>query len=644
MSYDYRKTAYGRLTDAWNMFMDTGKLQEGIQRPESYTSWIRCEHQRIYGPQVDLSEQEFAQKQELNRSLICNSKPIMHQVNRVLSRKIGTNYAIILMDAEGLIMDILYRNSEDIPLGNRYHEMLACFNALNISSHEKKIIEVYGYEHLYPLASEWNTIGDSIFNDDKSVAGALAIVSGINQVSPLVPIVKIGTQLIQSGLLFEQTAINKMGLLLEDIPAAVIAINKMGAILNVNREFSNLFNVPQEVLIGQNISEYLIGNIDYDKLLSSVDETFTLDYVSIRGRRKSSYTIVKKSIIGNFYHHSLITLSFKKNRAKNIGSKLPMPNDNLYRFDDLIGTSPSMKLVKTIAQKAARSLSNVLIEGESGTGKELLAQSIHMASRPEEPFIAINCGALTKELLQSELFGYEEGAFTGASKGGKPGQFELADGGSIFLDEIGEMPIEMQVSLLRCLQDKTVTRVGGTQARKVDVRIIAATNRNLYEQVKKGTFREDLYYRLNVIEIRMPSLQERIEDIPSLCSYILDELCLRMNMPEHVQITTDAMECLGNYNWPGNVRELKNVLERAIIYCDAAQINCECLPLPIRETSPQTTDNDGSLKDFERLAIIEAVSKFEGNISKSAASLGIARSTLYQKMDRLGISPHALRR
>jgi len=644
VSYDHCKTAYNKLTDAWNMFMDTGKLQKGILRPDSYTSWIRCEHQRISGPLVDLSEQELAEKQEYNRSLIYNSRPIMQRVDRVLSKKIGSNYAIILIDAEGLIMDILYRGSDDIPLGNRYHEMLACSNAINISSHEKKIIEVYGYEHLYPRASEWNTIGDPIFNEDKSVAGALGIVSGISQASSLVPIVKIGAQLIQSGLLFEQTAINKIGLLLEDIPSAVIAINNLGVILNVNREFLNLFNVPQEVLIGQNISEYLIGNIDYDKLLSSSEEMITFDYVTIRGRRKGSYTIVKKSIIDNFYHHSLITLSFTKNRAKNIGSKLPTLNDNLYRFDDLIGETAPIKLVKTIAQKAARTLSNVLIEGESGTGKELLAQSIHMSSRPQGPFIAMNCGAFTKELLQSELFGYEEGAFTGAIKGGKPGQFELADGGSIFLDEIGEMPLEMQVSLLRCLQDKTVTRVGGTQPRKVDVRIIAATNRNLYEQVKKGNFREDLYYRLNVIEINMPALRERLGDIPLLCSHILKELGQRFSLADAIEVSPAALDCLRHYDWPGNVRELKNILERALIYSDGSIITCECLPLLIRESSPQAVDNNGSLKDFERLAIIDAIDKYNGNISKSAAELGIARSTLYQKMVRLGISPNSHRK
>lgn len=645
MGYDHCKTAYNKLADAWNMFMDTGKLQKGILRPDSYTSWIRCDHQHIFGPQVDLSEQDLAQKQEHNRSLIYNSKPVMQRVDQILRHKIGTNYAIILTDADGLIMEVLYRGSSDeIPVGNRYHEMLACSNAINISSHERKIIEVYGYEHLYPKATAWNTVGDLIVNEDKSVAGSLGIVSGINQVSSLVPIVKIGTQLIQSGLLFEQTAVNKIGMLLEEIPSAVITVNNLGVILNVNREFLNLFNVPQEVLIGQNVRDYLIGNIDYEKLLSSNEELYTFDYVTIRGRRTGSYTIVKKSIIHDFFYHSLITLSFTRNRAKNIGTKLPDFNENLYHFDDLIGETPAIKSVKSVAQKAAYTLFNVLIEGESGTGKELLAQSIHTASRPDRPFIAINCGALTKELLQSELFGYEEGAFTGAQKGGKPGQFELADGGSLFLDEIGEMPLEMQVSLLRCLQEKTVTRVGGTRARKVDVRIIAATNRSLYEQVKKGNFREDLYYRLNVIEINMPALREHLADIPLLCKYILYDLGQKSKTQADIEISPLAMECLCNYDWPGNVRELKNILERALVYSDGRLITRECLPLLIRESSPQAAEPNGSLKESERMAIIEAISKYRGNISKSAAELGIARSTLYQKMQRLGISPNHIRR
>lgn len=645
MGYDHCKTAYNKLADAWNMFMDTGKLQKGILRPDSYTSWIRCDHQRIFGPQVDLSEQELVQKQEHNRSLIYNSKPVMQRVDHILRRKIGANYAIILTDADGLIMEVLYRgSSEEIPVGNRYHEMLACSNAINISSHERKIIEVYGYDHLYPKATAWNTVGDLIINEDKTVAGSLGIVSGINQVSSLVPIVKIGAQLIQSGLLFEQTAVNKIGMLLEEIPLAVIAVNNSGVILNVNREFLNLFNVPQEVLIGQNVRDYLIGNVDYEKLLSSNEEAYTFDYVTIRGRRTGSYTIVKKSIIHDFFYHSLITLSFTRNRAKNIGTRLPDFNEHMYRFEDLMGESPAIKSVKTIAKKAANTLFNVLIEGESGTGKELLAQSIHTASRPDGPFIAINCGAFTKELLQSELFGYEEGAFTGALKGGKPGQFELADGGSLFLDEIGEMPMEMQISLLRCLQDKTVTRVGGTRARKVDVRIIAATNRSLYEQVKKGNFREDLYYRLNVIEINMPALRDRLADIPLLCSHILADLAQESEPPERIEISPLALECLCNYDWPGNVRELKNILERALVYSDGGLITRDCLPLLIRGSSLPAADNQGSLKESERQAIIEMLSRYNGNISKSADELGIARSTLYQKMKRLGISPQYIRR
>lgn len=644
MSYDYCKTAYNKLTDAWNMFMDTGQVQKGILRPDSYTSWIRCDHKKIYGPLVALSEEAFARKQEDNRSLINNYKPVMQRVDSILKQKIDSSYALILMDAEGLIVDVVYHGSNDIPLGTRYHEMLACSNAIDISSQERKMVEVYGYEHLYPQASEWNTIGDRILNYDKSVAGAFGIVSGISNVSALVPIVKIGSQLVQSGLVFEQIAVNKIGLLLEEIPEAVIAINHLGEILSANQEFLQLLNISQERLIGKNIRDYLLGDIDYYKLFTCIDEVNIFNNISIRGHQKNNYTIVKKSFIDKFYHHSLITLSFKKNLPKKIGSLSSQPNDNLHRFEDLIGDTVPIKLVKTIAQKTARSFFNVLIEGESGTGKELLAQSIHMSSRPQGPFVAINCGALTRELLQSELFGYEEGAFTGAIKGGKPGKFELADGGSIFLDEIGEMPIEMQVSLLRCLQDKTVTRVGGSQPKKIDIRIIAATNRNLYEQVRNGNFREDLYYRLNVIEIKMPPLRERIADIPLLCNHILNELSHKLDLIENVQISPAAMDCLCHYHWPGNVRELQNVLERAVIYSDGNLIDFECLPLPIRDSSPQTADTNGSLKDFERLAIIEAVSKHHGNISKSAAELGIARSTLYQKMDRLGISPHTLRK
>ena len=638
MNYDHCTTPYKDLADAWNMFTDTGTLNKGVPRIDSYTSWIRCRHENICGPIVPLLEDELVRKQTINERLIANSKQVINSIDGILTKSLKSKYAVFLMDAEGLIMDIVYRGSEAIPVGDRCNELSACYNAIDISSHEKKVLEVYGYEHLYPHAGDWHTIGDPIFNYDKSIAGGLGIVSEINNVSSIVPILKIGSQLIRSNLVFEQIANDKITMLLEGIPEAVIAINDHGIIMNANQETASFLGLTRELLKGRKISDYLVGDVDYNTLYSFSKGFNVFNDVSVRAKGRFHQVVMKKSIIGNYNGHPLMLLTFANKQFKSISPTVNINNDQYYRFNDLIGDTSPIRVVKNIAEKAAHSSANVLIEGESGTGKELVAQAIHSASRPQGPFVAINCGAFTKDLLQSELFGYEEGAFTGAKKGGKPGKFEIADGGTLFLDEIGEMPVDMQVSLLRCLQDRTVTRVGGTEPKKVDLHIIAATNQNLYKQVKEGNFREDLYYRLNVIEITMPPLRERMADLPLLSSYLIKQLMEENHNTGNMQITAEAMECLSQYSWPGNVRELRNVMERAIIYADGEEINVDCLPEHIREGKPRSEGND-ILKDYEKMAIIEILTKNKGNITKTAEELGMARSTLYQKIEKLNI-PH----
>ncbi|MDK2909426.1 MAG: sigma-54 dependent transcriptional regulator, acetoin dehydrogenase operon transcriptional, partial [Bacteroidales bacterium] len=251
-----------------------------------------------------------------------------------------------------------------------------------------------------------------------------------------------------------------------------------------------------------------------------------------------------------------------------------------FSFDDIIALSPTMIELVEYAKKIADSPSSVLITGESGTGKEVFAQSIHQASsRKDAGFVAINCGAISPTLIESELFGYEEGAFTGARKGGRPGKFELADKGTLFLDEIGEMPPEMQVKLLRAIQEGRITRVGGQKEIPVDVRIIAATNRNLLQLVQEGKFREDLFYRLNVINLVIPPLRERLEDLPLLAEHFINKINKRLGKSIR-GVSKDAIKVLREYKWPGNVRELENVFERAILLCQGDIIQAWDLCLP----------------------------------------------------------------
>ncbi|MBV1817939.1 sigma 54-interacting transcriptional regulator [Anaerosalibacter bizertensis] len=279
-------------------------------------------------------------------------------------------------------------------------------------------------------------------------------------------------------------------------------------------------------------------------------------------------------------------------------------------------------------------------DGESGTGKELFAHAIHSISRRSNaPFIKVNCGAIPYELLESELFGYEEGSFTGAKKGGKIGKFKAADGGTIFLDEIGDLPMNMQVKLLRVLQDKEIEKIGSNSSEKVDVRIITATNRDLEEMVSEGKFRLDLYYRLNVLTIKVPPLRERKDDIPILSEHLIQKISRRENIRVD-RISDSALEYLKRYNWPGNVRELENILERAINFLDEETV-IKPEHLPSKITGIMRKKKIRSLKltleEVERQAIIDSLIFSNGNKTKAASILDISRTSLYEKIDKYNI-------
>lgn len=313
------------------------------------------------------------------------------------------------------------------------------------------------------------------------------------------------------------------------------------------------------------------------------------------------------------------------------------------KYRKMIGESKEIREVTRLIDKVAGSAATVLITGESGTGKEVAAVNIHQKSpRREYPFVPVNCGALPENLLESELFGHEKGAFTGAHAR-KLGRFELADKGTIFLDEITEMPLSMQVKLLRVLQEKTFERVGGTETLHVDVRIIAASNRDIAAAIEKGQFREDLYYRLNVVQIHLPPLRERKEDIPLLAGHLLEKL-----RPTYMinRIRDDAMQQLMNYNWPGNIRELQNVLERAAIISHSNEITIDDLPRDIQQSSPakgggeaviHIPDGGISLEALEKELILKALEKSKGNQTRAAQLLGITRSALLYRIQKHGL-------
>jgi transcriptional regulator with PAS, ATPase and Fis domain len=321
-----------------------------------------------------------------------------------------------------------------------------------------------------------------------------------------------------------------------------------------------------------------------------------------------------------------------------------------YSFGDLIGQAPSLRRRLQLAEAAARSDSSVLITGESGTGKEVLAQAIHNASaRATGPFVGINCSAIPRELLESELFGYEGGAFTGARKGGQPGKFELAEGGTILLDEIGDMPIEMQAKLLRVLQERRVHRIGGTREVTLDARVIATTNRELDESVARGHFRSDLLFRLKVIHIPLPSLRERASDVPVLVDHFLGLFAARLGKKVR-SLSSDVMAAFVRYPWPGNIRELENVLEGEVNLAEPEQTELEQIPdglRPKRSIAPAgsaTITDAMTIDEAEKELLMQALARHAGSIPDVAKTLGVSRGTVYNKMRRFSIDAEQFRK
>ncbi len=315
----------------------------------------------------------------------------------------------------------------------------------------------------------------------------------------------------------------------------------------------------------------------------------------------------------------------------------------------IIGQTAKMHAVYGMIEKVSKSPTTVLITGESGTGKELVARALHDSSdRSSAPFIQVNCGAIPENLFESELFGHEKGAFTGAI-GGKPGRFELADGGTLFLDEIGELPKDMQVKLLRVLQDGTFERVGGVRSQTVDVRLVAATNRDLVKEVKDGAFREDLYYRLNVIPIKLPPLRDRADDIPLLTEHFVAKFNARLGT-QIQEVTPEAMAALMSHHWPGNIRELENLIERSVLLCEGGRISMADLPGLVEDGAPDIGDDEElpmemGLKEYvrvytaklERSRIQRALEEESGNVTHASKKLGISMKSLQLKMKEYGL-------
>jgi DNA-binding NtrC family response regulator len=358
---------------------------------------------------------------------------------------------------------------------------------------------------------------------------------------------------------------------------------------------------------------------------------------AVQALKRGAYDYVAKPIDPDELSH-LVSKALEHRRTKREVVQLRESLREIFPRTDLIGNSAAMKRVAEFVDMVAPTTATVLITGESGTGKEVVARAIHAAgARRHMPMVAIHCGALTDTLLESELFGHEKGAFTGAQYR-KKGKFEVADGGTAFLDEIGDISLKTQTDLLRVLQEKEITRVGGTQVIKVDFRCIAATNKDLQALVRAGTFRPDLFYRLHVLHLEMPPLRDRREDIPLLVDHFVRKICRTTNRQSPPRVSTDAMEMLIRYHWPGNVRELENAVERALVIGRGAdEIRPSHFSFQLQAEATPESGGAQTLAEIERLHIEHVWRECEGNHSKAARLLDIDRTTLYNKLKRYGL-------
>ena len=355
---------------------------------------------------------------------------------------------------------------------------------------------------------------------------------------------------------------------------------------------------------------------------------------AVSAMHSGAYDFLTKPL--NLEHLSLVVKRALKNRELQIQNKqLQEEISKSKPFESIIGKSAEMQKIYQMIQKVAGSKASVLITGESGVGKELVAHAIHnLSPRKNNPLVIVNCSALSESLLESELFGHEKGAFTGAAAR-KRGRFELANGGTIFLDEIGEINQSIQVKILRVLQDKRFERVGGEETLEVDVRVIAATNRDLEEEIKKGNFREDLFYRLNVVHIHVPPLRDRKDDIPPLINEFMQEFA-KENGKDIKNIDNHARAALYKYSWPGNIRQLKNCMESAVVMCSSDTITLNDLPPTIKSESSANSMQipfGVTLEEAEKIIIQQTLAQNQGNKSKTAEVLGIGRKTLHRKLD-----------
>ncbi|MHB8075863.1 sigma-54-dependent Fis family transcriptional regulator [Desulfosporosinus fructosivorans] len=649
----------------WEKFIEGEDIDTTKLQSEVLDSWQRCKG--VFNPYKEknsniLSPEDFDRLKFKYRKLLDIAVPAMENFYNFVR---GSGFSITLATVDNgdhIILELIgdpggltaHELSNAIP-GSNWSESVMGTSAAVLAVYHDRPFQVHPDEHWCVCLKEVTTCAAPIHDPDtQAIIGTLTVAASYIKVQSHT----LGMVVAAVDSIEKQLAVRRLAkkfeianhfktVIMECFSDGLIAIDEFGSVIHVNQKTLDILGFEQDP-IGQNIFSILnrtFGTINRYRDLASVinsQESVADRFVNIQNSGGIIRCVVSTRFLesnGELFLGKVLIIQQMSRAAKFVTSALG--NYARFTFSDLIGQEQKFLDCIKIGIKVARTYSNVLILGESGTGKELFAQAIHNASsRKDQPFFAINCAAIPRDLLGSELFGYVEGAFTGAKKGGSPGKFELADGGTIFLDEIGEMPLDMQTSLLRVLEEKAVTRVGDKRAIPVDVRVVVATNRDLEKEVEEGNFRADLYYRINVVSIEIPPLRDRTGDIFLLISHFVKKVSERMEKKIEF-ISPDVYRNCALYDWPGNVRELQNIIERAVTLVEGTTISSHLLPERLAKLSDDSPHSPEAhkLRDFRKTlehdSIQACIETCGGNMTRVAKELGISRPTLYRKLKEL---------
>jgi transcriptional regulator of acetoin/glycerol metabolism len=628
-------------------------------RPYILRSWQRSRAANVPSvglPVANISQTEFQAVLNRHEFFVNTASQIMEEL---LENILPSKSCIVLTDADGVFLHTIGdgegygRGSCCLLRGLVSRETIDGTTSMGICLEEQIPVCVLGCEHYNPHFDGWSCAAAPIFDHEGHLVGTLSLTLERDKFHQHT----FGLVIAAAKAITEQmrlrTLLQEIQTIMELLGEAVVVLDANGCLRMMNRYAKWLFHVRGEVM-GRDFAEIATdtGGKGHPFAGKKVKDG------------ECSMLLAKGTQLHCLFSSSPtpeggLCITLRESRRVHALANRMTGAKAVYDFADIIGDSEAMRQALHLAKVASDNSMTTLILGESGVGKELFAQAIHNGgSRRDQPFIVVNCGAIPRDLVQSELFGYEPGAFTGASSRGTPGKFELADGGTIFLDEIGDMPLAAQTTLLRVLQEGEVTRIGGKRPCHVDVRVVAATHRNLAAAVENGTFRRDLYYRLNVLVITVPPLRERREDIATLGAFFLDKIAKTLNKPL-TGFTPEARRCIEGYAWPGNVRELENLVERAAVMTEGPCIGREDLPPEFRApasgachgamASPPApaaavAPGDGDSLDGEARRMARALGEANGNVRAAAKALGISRVTLYARIRRHGLTLDAYRR